>query len=169
MTKFSWNRLVRTTIDEKVKDLWKHRITSDITLQPFLGIHDKFEPCAIWVMCKNNYKYKKFCQAALKILSLLFHRGGIIFCKVCGQCYSCSPSEHIVLYCKNNENIRMKLWKDLSERFGCNFYLWFISLSPFNQVIALLSSFENTLVDENDELSAMRIVIFSLFKMLYNC
>ena len=169
MTKFSWNRLVRTTIDEKVKDLWKHRITSDITLQPFLGIHDKFEPCAIWVMCKNNYKYKKFCQAALKILSLLFHRGGIIFCKVCGQCYSCSPSEHIVLYCRNNENIRMKLWKDLSERFGCNFYLWFISLSPFNQVIALLSSFENTLVDENDKLSAMRIVIFSLFKMLYSC
>ena len=30
-------------------------------------------------------------------------------------------------------------------------------------------TFENTLVDENDKLSAMRIVIFSLFKMLYNC
>ena len=74
--------------------------------------------------------------------------------------------------CKNNENIHMKLWKDLSERFGCNFYLWFIPLSPFNQIIALLSSVENTLVDENDKLSAMRIiiiVIFSLFKMLYNC
>ena len=104
------------------------------------------------------------CQAALKILSLLFHSGGIIFCKVCGQRYSCSPSEHIVLYCKNNETIRMEY-----ERFGCNFYLWFISLSPFNQIIALLSSFESTIVDENDKLSAMRIVIFSLFKVLYIC
>ena len=98
-------------------------------------------PChvTLWILCKNNYKYKKFCQAALKILSLLFHRGGIIFCKVCGQCNSCSPSEHIVLYCKNNENIRMKLWKvqvgkDLSEGFGCNFHLWYISLSPFRSL-----------------------------------
>ena len=81
MTRFSWNRLVRTTIDIKVKDLWKHRITSHITLPPFLEIHDKFEPCSIWVMCKNNYKYKKFCQAAFEILILLFHRGGIIFLK----------------------------------------------------------------------------------------
>ena len=58
MTKFSWNRLVRSTIDINVKDLWKNRITSDITLQPFLEIHvhNKFEPCAIWVMCKNKYK-----------------------------------------------------------------------------------------------------------------
>ena len=119
-------------------------------------------------MCKNNYKYRKFCQAALKILSLLFHKGGIIFCKVCGQWYSCSPSEHIVLYCKKKEeNIRMKLWKDLSERFGCNFYLCLSLL--VHLIIALLSSFENSPVDKNDKLSAMRIFIFSLFKMLYNC
>ena len=90
-------------------------------------------------MYKNNYKYRKFCQAGLKILSLLFHKGGIIFCKVCGLWYSCSPSEHIVLYCKKKEeNIRMKLWKDLSERFGCNFYLWFISLSPFDHCIIVV-------------------------------
>ena len=55
MTKFSWNRLVRTTIDIKVKDLWKHRITSDITLQPFLEIHDKFGLCVRTIINTRSF------------------------------------------------------------------------------------------------------------------
>lgn len=169
MSKFSWNRLVKTTIDANVKYLWSERILSEISLQSFLQIHDKYEPCAFWDLCKNNYKYKKFCQASVKILSLSFYTIDISYCKACGQCYSCSPPEHLVLFCKNNESIRKELWAKLIERFGINFYLWFISLSPFNQAVSLLSTFEHVLIDENDKRSAMKIVIFTLYKMLYTC
>ena len=95
---------------------------------------------------------------------LLFYTIDISYCKACGQCYSCSPSEHLVLFCKNNESNRKELWARLIERFGSNFYLWFISLSPFNQAVSLLSIFEHVLIDENDKRSAMKIVIFTLWK-----
>ena len=167
MSKVSWNRLVKETIDANVKYLWTERISSDISLQPFLQIHDKYEPCAFWALCKNYYK--KFCQASVKMLSLLFYKVDISYCKACGQCFSCSPSEHLVLFCKNNESIRKELWAKLIERFGSNFYLCFISLSPFNQAVSLLSTFEHILTYENDKRSLMRIVIFTLYKMLYTC
>ena len=87
----------------------------------------------------------------MKMLSLLFfHSQSTLYCKKCGQNYNCSPSEHLILYCNKNENICMKLWETLIVRFGNTFYRWFISLSPFDQIVALLSTFDGVIVDEKD-------------------
>ena len=46
MSKYSWNRLVKTTIYNKVKKLWTEKISNDRSLRAFYQIHDKYEPCA---------------------------------------------------------------------------------------------------------------------------
>ena len=167
MSKFSWNRLVKTKINMNVENQWCEKISNDASLQPFLQIHRKYEPCVFWTFCKKNYKYKKYCQATVKMLSLLFfHSQSTLYCKTCGQNYNCSPSEHLILYCNKNENIRMKLWETLIVRFGNTFYRWFISLSPFDQIVALLSTFDGVIVDEKDNQILMRVIIFTLYRML---
>ena len=82
----------------------------------------------------------------MKMLSLLFYKVDISYCIACGQCYRCSTSEHLLLFCKNQERIQNELWAKFLERFDSNFYLWFISLSPFNQVLSLSSTFEHVLI-----------------------
>ena len=60
----------------------------------------------------------------------------------------------------------MKLWETLIVRFGNTFYRWFISLSPFDQIVALLSTFDGVIVDEKDNQILMRVIIFTLYRML---
>ena len=42
----------------------------------------------------------------------------------------------------------------------------FISLSPFDQIVALLSTFDGVIVDEKDNQIIMRVIIFTLYRML---
>ena len=65
------------------------------------------------------------------VMSPIFDRQSISYCKACDQNYNCSPSQHLILNCHRNENIRTKLCETLNERFGNTFYRWCISLSPF--------------------------------------
>ena len=46
MSKYSWNRLVKTTIYNKVENLWTEKISNDRSLRAFYQIHDKYERCA---------------------------------------------------------------------------------------------------------------------------
>ena len=154
----------RLTIKLNVYGPKKYRMTAQCEL--FFQIHDKYEPCAFWEFCKNNSKYKRFCQTSVKLISLLFCKADMAYCETCGQCYSCSLTEHMVLFCNYNENTRRELWTKLLARFGCELYLWFISLSAFDQVVSLLSTFKNMGFSEKDKQTAIRIVIFALYKMI---
>ena len=71
----------------------------------------------------------------------------------------------MVLFCSYNENTRRELWTKLLARF-VEFYLWFISLSAYDQVVSLLSTFKYMVFSEQDKQSAIRIVIFDLYKMI---
>ena len=54
----------------------------------------------------------------------------------------------------------------LIERSGSYLYRWLISFSNFYKIVALLSTFDQALVNEKDKQNEIRIIIVNLFKML---
>ena len=46
---------MKTKFNINVENQWCKKNSNDASLQPFLQIHRKYEPCVFWTFCKKNY------------------------------------------------------------------------------------------------------------------
>lgn len=163
MSKCAWKDLIKTKINSCVATEWQERILHDNNLCQFAMIHDTYEPCKFWTFSKSNSKYLKYSQICVKLIALLFTESGTLYCRACGLFYNSSFTEHVILYCKSTTVPRIKLWDRLLSRFGVQNYKTFISLTPYDQVIALLTAFQNILSDEQDKSDCLKIILFAMY------
>ena len=85
-------------------------------------------------------------------------------CRSCGVVTS-KLTEHLLLFCTDNETFRTRLWQGLIYRFGVNFFNRFITLSPADQVNSLFSGCSNILQNEVDMKYCFRLFVVSLGKI----
>ena len=94
----------------------------------------------------------------------MFSDNYIMVCRSCGDVTN-KLTEHAILFCKENDNFRTKLWQSLIHRFGTGFFNTFIALSQADQVDSLFSGCYNILQDEEETKYCLQLFVTSLSRM----
>ena len=135
----SWKKLIQAKINEFFRNDLVIRITASESLCRITKIHAALhEPHILWQVCKEFPRYKSYVHLAVLLIGMLFCGKWFSSCQKCGE-RSNALTEHIKLYCPSADTLRYALWRRLFSGFGVKFYRQFISLSPSDQVNALLS------------------------------
>ena len=135
------------------------RVTTSKSLSRITRIHAVLqEPHILWSLCKEFPQYGRQVQMTVRLIGMLF--GGKWF-SLCNKCRERTDAmtELILLYCPSANTCRFVLWKKLFSHFGVEFFRQFISLSPSNQVNALLSGFRGLEFDETARLESLKILL----------
>lgn len=164
ISKFAWKRLVHEKLSVTYSEDLLQKISSSESLSRFMLIHCGYCPYNMYQISKETPKYIRTTKIAVRLLGLMFNFQTRLACRACGV-LSSALTEHILLYCKENEMFRTKLWEKLLCRFGIGFFNRLIALSPATQVDNLFSGCNFLLQNDDDIKDCLKIFLTCLSKI----
>ena len=75
-------------------------------------------------------------------------------------------TEHVLLYCTENDNIRRRLWSKLIEQLGIDTYNKLLEFQPEEQLLILFNGLEQILSDSSENERCLTIVVKYFHTML---
>ena len=164
MSKYSWKRIIKVKMSSLSRDELLLKANDSVSLSRFLDIHNSSEPYLLYKIIKETPRIYKYGKLAVSLLGFMFSGNYIMACRSCGDVTN-KLTEHAILFCKENDNFRTKLWQSLIHSFGTGFFNTFIALSPADQVDSLFSGCYNILQDEDETKYCLRLFVASLCRM----
>ena len=164
VSKYAWKRLLKEKMSSLDREELLRKATESTSLTRFLGIHNSSEPYMLYRISKETPKIYQYVKLSGRLLGFMFSGERRLFCRSCGMLTN-KLTEHILLFCKENEFFRNKLWESLIHRFGVYFFNKLISLSPASQVDNLFSGCYDILHDENDTKHCLKLFVTSLSRL----
>ena len=76
----------------------------------------------LYRISKETPKIYQYVKLSGRLVGLMFSGERRLLCRSCGMLTN-KLTEHILLFCKENETFRNKLWESLTHRFGVYFFL----------------------------------------------
>ena len=140
------------------------KANDSVSLSRFRDIHNSSEPYLLYKIFKEAPTIYKYGKLAARLLGFIFSGNFIMVCRSCGDVTN-KLMERSILYCKENDNVRTKLWQSLIHRFSTGFFNTFIALSPADQVDSLFSGCYNILIDEDETKYCLWLFVASLSRM----
>ena len=166
LSKYSWKRLLTERMSSQCRNELLLKANDSASLTRFLKIHDSPEPYMLYHVIRETPKLCKWqvSSPSIGFFCFLVIILWYIVCRSCGVVTN-KLTEHLLLFCTDNETFRTRLWQSLIYRFGVNFFNRFITLSPADQVNSLFSRCSNILQNEVDMKYCFRLFVVSLGKI----
>ena len=107
---------------------------------------------------------KYHCQTAMKIIGKLCNRQHTVICPKCSVTTD-NIAVHTLQYCRENENVRLKLWQSLITYLNSTTFLSFIQLPPDWQIIEMLCSFPTLILSDIVRILCFHSVLRHFYQM----
>ena len=116
-SKQSWTRLVTRSITHVETQKLQHGIVNETFLNGLGKIHNTLNPCVIWEFSKEYRGHTHRCLTVMNLVSKLFDFSYSTKCILCGS-ETESITIHLIIYCKNDTSVHLKLWNSLYFNLG---------------------------------------------------
>ena len=163
-SKWSWKNRISEKVSKFERNESLKRIRNDILLRDYLTINNSDQPLPIWLLSRRNSTLSKQCHSAVYLLSKMFLLPYNAVCDKCGLIIN-NITEHLLLYCLENDSKRRYLWCKLIEQFGVDTFYKLIEHHPREQLMLLFSGLEQILNDEFKVERCLTIVVNSFHCM----
>ena len=162
----SWKRTVKLSIKRYVDHEFKVNLEANASLFQFETIQSEFMPCSLWHFSRIYREQLDNCLTAVNVICRLFSR------KLNYTCPNCSLSVediamHIVMFCTENEKIRNNMWTSLHSCLGSDEFYKLISLSPFAQLLQLVSGFTLLRIDDVARVKCAKLSLQFIHRQAY--
>jgi hypothetical protein len=140
------------------------RIRNDILLHDYATLVNGDQPLKIWLLSRQNRAMSKQCHSAVYLLSKLFSRPYNSICIKCGLVID-NITEHLLLFCKKNDDKRLHLWNEIIRQFGLTVFQKLSNHKPREQLLILFSGLENLLIQNTEVERCLILVVHCFYKM----
>ena len=125
-SKYSWKALIRSKLCGQ-RDLDFESEVAENQLDRFIRLHPDIKPNYFWELSKRNLNLLPCCRSVIQLIGILFNCFPRSICPACGDEID-NIVEHVVLRCPRYADVRHKMWLNIWNNFGVDFYVKMASI-----------------------------------------